>query len=265
MMVNATPAEGIALARGRSVLGALRRARLFAIAPHPDDVALSIGGLVRLVDPGLRMTVLTIFGRSAAAPGLPEERRTVDRVTAVRAAEDAAYCSALGVRLIALGWSDCAVRGYPREAWTGSVRRGDPAPPALRRGLAEALADSPDLVLAPLGIGEHVDHLVVRDAVLALAGCTTLLYEDLPYAGETRVAPSIPPSIDSRSLVPAKIEVSGVIDKKIEDLTHYPSQVRAVDVNAVMRHGSRIGAGAGRYAERLWIEEAQLARLETAA
>jgi hypothetical protein len=36
-------------------------------------------------------------------------------------------------------------------------------------------------MLAPLGIGGHVDHLVVRDAMVRLSGSRLRLWEDWPY------------------------------------------------------------------------------------
>jgi LmbE family N-acetylglucosaminyl deacetylase len=42
----------------------------------------------------------------------------------------------------------------------------------------------PEVVLAPLGIGRHVDHLLVRDAARRLAASTGVIvvhYSDFPY------------------------------------------------------------------------------------
>jgi LmbE family N-acetylglucosaminyl deacetylase len=45
---------------------------------------------------------------------------------------------------------------------------------------AQVRAVGPDLVLAPLGIGGHIDHLVVSQAARQL-GSAVLYYEDVPY------------------------------------------------------------------------------------
>lgn len=61
-------------------------------------------------------------------------------------------------------------------------REGKPLDPdELRDRIGEALPTD-SLVLAPAGIGEHVDHLAARDAALELAGDFEIsLYADLPY------------------------------------------------------------------------------------
>jgi hypothetical protein len=81
---------------------------------------------------------------------------------------------------------------YPTYRWhvaKGRVSRGDDD---LRRAVAAvirthlALAE-PTLVLAPLGTGSHVDHLIVRDAAAVVAqsssaSTTFAYYSDAPYA-----------------------------------------------------------------------------------
>jgi LmbE family N-acetylglucosaminyl deacetylase len=74
-------------------------------------------------------------------------------------------------------------RGYEdAAALFGSVRSDDTVASAVAQGLGRLLAEvRPSAVLAPLGIGGHVDHLIVRDAVVRLSGRRLRLWEDWPY------------------------------------------------------------------------------------
>src|SRR5207342_3793161 len=71
---------------------------------------------------------------------------------------------------------------YRYDIAKGRVSRGDRD---LPRALAAALADGPaDLaaaaVLAPVGVGAHVDHLITRSTA-ELLGRPLVWYSDFPY------------------------------------------------------------------------------------
>jgi LmbE family N-acetylglucosaminyl deacetylase len=88
----------------------------------------------------------------------------------VRLAEDERALDFAGAERVDLGFLDKHYReGKPLDPGELGERIGAALPP-----------DS--LVLAPAGIGEHVDHLAARDVCLELAGDFEVsLYADLPY------------------------------------------------------------------------------------
>lgn len=232
----------------------VRAPRLLALAPHADDVALSIGGLLRLLEPGPRLTLATVFTRSIAAPGLPRDTRTAGHVSAVRAAEDAEYCRTIRAQRVTLDLDECGLRGYPRDAWIGHVDRTDSAVDEVRSRLGRVVEDAnPSVILAPLGVGDHVDHILVREALSSLSLTSLiLLYEDLPYAGELQLSRVKLPLPHADGLVPATIDISSVLALKLADLALYPSQLTARDFHAVETHAQHVAYRGGR-AERLWM------------
>ncbi len=162
------------------------------LSPHLDDVAFSCGGTFRhLAARGWRASLCTVFTRSVPDPqgfalacqhdkGLGPE---VDYM-ALRRAEDAEAGRRLGAaETIWLDLPEAPHRGYhAAPALFGGFAPQDDIEPALRAALAPLLARH-DLVFAPQGVGNHVDHRRVRDAVAASAAASrTVWYRDTPYA-----------------------------------------------------------------------------------
>lgn len=161
--------------------------RILLLSPHPDDIAWSLGGLtarLRAVDAELR--VITFFGRSRYAPGHPTHG-TVDAVP-VRAAEEDAWATLVGTRIRRADLPDASLRGFDDDTEMGAVPEDDIV--ARIAGLLDTAIEEfrPDLLLAPLAIGGHVDHAAVRRAVQPWEARESgerpevLWYEDLPYA-----------------------------------------------------------------------------------
>ena len=164
-----------------------------AISPHLDDAAFSAGAtLARLARRGWRVVVATVFTRTVPDPrgfalacqtdkGLPPEADYM----AIRRAEDAAACAALGAEACHLPFAEAPHRGYgDAPALFSGVRADDAAADAVAAALSGLVArHAPALLLAPRAVGAHVDHVVVREALGALRRPRTLLWTDWPYAG----------------------------------------------------------------------------------
>ncbi len=160
-----------------------------AISPHLDDAAFSAGGTIAmLADKGWAVTVVTVFTASVPQPqgfalacqldkGLPPD---IDYM-ALRREEDRAACALLGATPRWLGLPEAPHRGYgSARALFGPPRADDRIDLALGAMLR---ALGPDLVLAPQGLGGHVDHVQL---VRALHGTdlapSVLWWRDFPYA-----------------------------------------------------------------------------------
>ncbi|MDA8203425.1 MAG: PIG-L family deacetylase [Chloroflexi bacterium] len=191
------------------------------VAPHPDDVALSCGGLIAALRArGDQVAVVTVFSgigdagsavltdyqREALGFGraaeLGADRSTTtaewsdagpgagvaDDIRRVRASEDDAYARLLGVRVVRLDLPDAVYRGY--EGDDQLFGRVHPAERAPVEPLRHALAGlDHGRLYAPLGVGGHVDHALCRDAAVSVIGPgpqgqppDLWLYEDFPYA-----------------------------------------------------------------------------------
>ncbi|MFF0990966.1 PIG-L deacetylase family protein [Kocuria nitroreducens] len=172
---------------------------VLAVSPHLDDAAFSAGALLAgLAARGAQVRVVTVFTAGVPAPegfalacqtdkGIP---RDVDYM-ALRRAEDGTAMAALGARAVHLGLAEAPHRGYSSAAALfGPVVAGDEdttesVAAALEQELARPGMPPPDLVLGPAGLGNHVDHRHVRDALELLShrhGLPVVRWDDLPYA-----------------------------------------------------------------------------------
>ncbi|PIK73123.1 PIG-L deacetylase family protein [Methylobacterium frigidaeris] len=164
-----------------------------ALSPHLDDAAFSCGGtLAQLAHGGWQVVMVTLLTASVPEPtdfalacqidkGLGPE---VDYM-ALRRDEDRAAAAALGLNLpVHVALTEAPHRGYASAPELFAETRpddplADDLAPVLARLMAEA---SPDLLLAPQGVGGHVDHVQLVRALAALApSCPVLWWRDFPY------------------------------------------------------------------------------------
>ncbi len=142
------------------------------VSPHADDVAFSAAGqLARDVRGGARATLMTLF-----EPPAPGE---------VRRGEDEAFARAFGVELVRGEWPDAVMRRrrYRSPAQLFAPLRTDEAPlvETVRATVQARVDGGCRRVMAPLGVGGHVDHQVAHAACRALVGAEVAYYEDTPY------------------------------------------------------------------------------------
>ena len=174
-----------------------------AISPHLDDGVFSAGGtLARLATEGWEVVVLTVFTGSVSDPrgfalacqldkGLAPE---VDYM-ALRRAEDARACAALGARAEWLPLREAPHRGY-RSApeLFAEVREDDRIDVAVAEALRDAMARwQPAILLAPQAVGGHVDHVQVVRAIDRIGPAVPVLWwTDWPYAARPHSHPARP-------------------------------------------------------------------------
>lgn len=243
------------------------------LSPHLDDAALSCGGTIwKQVQAGQRVVVVNVFAGVpdyARLPAFAREKHAVwgspDDVVAARRAEDQAALALLGADVVYWEYLDCIYRLdgaralYPGEAYLwGDV---DPADSALCKQIVadieNVLSEAGEATCyAPLGIGHHVDHQIVRDVGLALVrrGRRVWFYEDFPYAWR-----HYQNATDRDDPLPHDWEVETQpieIEPKIAAIACYRSQVpdlfgsEAAMAEAVREYARAVGRT--QYAERFW-------------
>ncbi|HEY7070959.1 MAG TPA: PIG-L family deacetylase [Acidimicrobiales bacterium] len=178
---------------------------LVVVSPHLDDAVLSAGGIIAATARrGGRVRVVTVFDGAPAVIG-PDARAfheacgLGDDAMDVRRGEDDRALATLGASPERLGLREAlyrtGTRGQPVYAGEPDIFCADPGrEPAIVGQVAEALAcaldgeDSEDgedeLVLVPVGVGGHVDHVIVRRAAerdLRAGDRAWGYYEELPY------------------------------------------------------------------------------------
>ena len=169
--------------------------RWIYISPHLDDAALSCGGLIReQTRAGTQVEIWTILARIPDLDGLSDFARALhfasgtgtaaENVT-LRRAEDQAAAARLGARAVHFEFHDCIYRRSSEGEWLyeGIFVPLHPADAGLPGEVARALAarlEPEDVVVCPLTIGGHVDHVMTRMAVERL-GRPLRYYADIPY------------------------------------------------------------------------------------
>jgi LmbE family N-acetylglucosaminyl deacetylase len=229
-----------------------------------------LAGQVLMDDVPTQGAVLTEEVLAAASAGdLMSQRRMED--------ERFAYFAEASV--VFLDLPDAVFRGYEGDAQLLGPRRADDldVTDVLRREIARL---EPQQVYFPLGIGNHVDHQLCRDAGLALLaeGRRWIMpgpdyadqlqfYEDFPYAwwGGFSAIGDLPAEalaglpVDL-ALEPEYADISDQVERKITGIGLYESQVgrlfgeeRAM-ADAVRAYATKVAAlgGVDGLAERYW-------------
>lgn len=213
---------------------------LVVLSPHLDDAALSCGGLIhqeaRL---GRRVLVLTTFTGDIPEGPLSElgswvlKVMKLEQATAMasRRAEDRRACACLNAELEHWPFFETPYRKsaagatiYPKV----EMLFGEPLPadePLLDK-LVERLGTLPPArrVLAPLAVGSHVDHHLLRRAADQVFGEQLELYEDFPYV---RKLGALGKALGERRRWHSRVEklTQADLEAKIAAVNAYESQV----------------------------------------
>lgn len=229
-----------------------------------------LAGQVLIDDIPTQGAVLTEEVVEAAAAGELMARRRM---------EDERFAYFAEAAVIFLDLPDAVFRGYAGDdELLGSPRPDDDAPAErIRREIARL---EPQTVYVPLGVGNHVDHQLCRDAGIALvserrswvmpgpewAG-NVVFYEDFPYAWwngfdrlEQLPAGALDGLPENLLLSPQYAEIGDQLERKIRGIGLYESQLDRLFggeremAAAVRAHGAKTAelGGVSGAAERYW-------------
>jgi LmbE family N-acetylglucosaminyl deacetylase len=250
------------------------------LSPHLDDAILSCGGRIwQQVQASASVLILTVFA-GTPAPGTPLSPfarslhsrwgNLVD-AAAQRREEDLEALGLLGAAGKHFHYLDCIYRHTPdghfpyasEGALWGEIH---PAEGGLLAELADQLSalvlSQGDIggrvatLYAPLGVGLHVDHQIVRRAA-ELTGQTLIYYEDYPYAED----PAALQAVLAMDDVPWRAELTPLseeaLEAKVAAIARYRSQLSTFWTDlAEMSTAIRAFAnqtGGGQLAERYWM------------
>ncbi len=176
---------------------------VIVLAPHLGDAALSCGALMAYAVSRTQVTVVTFFTEGGQAPFTRPARRYLrqsgvgdaEAVYQRRRAEDRAALEPLGITCAHAGLTEAPFRRpagqrgsrlghllpglahrYPSFlAWTDAGPLRD-----VRENIHRVAGSGLNLVLAPLAVGGHVDHVLVRTAAQG-SGAPVAYYSDFPH------------------------------------------------------------------------------------
>ncbi len=170
--------------------------RWIYLSPHFDDAVLSCGGLIHAqARQGLTVEIWTLFGGAPPAGSLSDFARQIHalwgtgdgpQTVALRKEEDLAAAARLGVEVVHFDFLDCIYRRapdgeplYPQSVFVPPHPLDADLPAVMAAALdSELLAE--DILVCPLALGGHVDHVLARTAIERL-GRPLRYYADIPY------------------------------------------------------------------------------------
>ncbi|WP_102961374.1 PIG-L family deacetylase [Mangrovicella endophytica] len=221
------------------------------LSPHIDDAALSLGGTIAAARPvGRPPLVVNIFSRQTYQEALRVPPAQLD---ALAAEEDALAARILGYRALHLGLPGAQDRRELKLGavfgWTKARVLDGPAGSAdldavlsaLEPVLQRAAQDGCMRILAPAGIGGHLDHVLTRIAAerwAAATGLPLIFFEDLPY-GATSVFDG---AGATGGLEPRLTNIASALGSKRAALRVYRTRLRDHQIDACLRHAATIGA-----------------------
>jgi LmbE family N-acetylglucosaminyl deacetylase len=173
--------------------------RWIYLSPHFDDAVLSCGGLifeqVQTLHGNVSPEIWTILAGEPPPGPLSEFARqnhalwgigNDEQAVAIRREEDQAAAAIVGADLVHFAIPDCIYRRSPggEYLYTQSVLTS-PHPSDRRFPIRIATAvqtelRQDDVLICPLSLGGHVDHVLVRRAAESLQR-PLLYYADVPY------------------------------------------------------------------------------------
>ncbi|MQT26198.1 PIG-L deacetylase family protein [Pseudomonas helleri] len=239
-----------------SSLESMMGKRILLLSPHSDDIAYSIGGIVARLSQRADLRLMTIFGHSGWVLPRVTCEQSADAISAERELEDREYCVRRSIDYDLLHCPDSFVMGYDTATELRFSATEDPRTESVVDLIRNAVTCwVPEVVLAPCGIGGHVDHQIVRVAADALDRVQVLYYEDVPYSANLPL-PELERQLAVQGLIPAMTtDIESALESKCEDMWGYRSQTSSTTVVQMLLHARRVGTGTSRYAERLWRRE----------
>lgn len=231
-------------------------ARRIVLSPHFDDAALSIGGVLLHLG---GFHVINVFTRSNWWR-FTQCHEDCSRVSTCRAAEDAVALRLLGASSENWDLPEAPRRGFfIDEIFSAHLddQRNDSVRVALPERIAATAAahDRAEWWL-PAGLGDHIDHRLVREAALAglarsgLRPANLVFYEDLPYAANLEsVAQAVRARVPGFDLEPWRLELGPRLEDKLLALRAYGSQLSCGELLTIRAYACR---GSHAAAERAW-------------
>lgn len=253
------------------------------LSPHFDDAALSCGGLIhQLVASGQRVVVQNVMGGIPTESRVPDTEvvrelharwKAGDSPVSKRIQEDENAMLSLGATGRRMNvWTDCIYRLSRKgealyispDSIFGEVNPNDPAGKLLPTVVLPQ-DEMIQCLYAPLGVGHHVDHQIVRDWGLQLRKDNPWLalkfYEEYPYsekdgavdrAMQFFTSPTPPLNLQPETVTLSEDDVQA----KLKAITYYETQFdsfwNSKEAMEMSIRKALIASGNGQPGERFW-------------
>ncbi|NJD54147.1 MAG: hypothetical protein FIB07_14930 [Candidatus Methanoperedens sp.] len=220
------------------------RIKTILVSPHSDDIAYSLGGSLLQNFFNRPILMVTIFTRSNYSPSI--KISGPEKISKVRHLEDVGFTDKLGINFQCLNFNEPPLRGYSRpEIFAKNNPASDPIYTDVYNTLLKLIKSYPcDLIAAPMGLGNHIDHIMLCDICSRIAkenNIRIVFYEDLQYASMLTLkqikirAKSINPNLKF-----SNINISSIFNDKIENMKFYKTQARRTFFTLIKSHALRL-------------------------
>lgn len=171
------------------------------LSPHLDDAAFSLGPLLAQYSKNTQFVIATAFTKSVLLPTgfalacqLDKGLSANEDYMAIRRSEDATWADCLNVKIVYGEFLEAPHRGYhSAKELFGSVLPEQDIRNNLRHWITELIKTyEPHALFCPLGIGHHVDHILIRETVAQLDLPNSPNGPDAPDAPDTPLKPNLP-------------------------------------------------------------------------
>lgn len=192
----------------------------YFISPHFDDALLSAGEIIRFLSLKTSVTIITVFTKADNGPQTLSAKKHLRQVNFnnpkkyyhQRLLEDTKIQQSLQISSVNLGYIEALWRTRPKVGYlrllagkiipeflyiyptyrfhiiTGKISTYDQQTIINIKNSLLKILPSKSHVFCPYGIGNHVDHLIVRRAVEMI--CKPNYWLDQPYVVSKKIDPS---------------------------------------------------------------------------
>jgi hypothetical protein len=220
------------------------------LSPHLDDAALSCGGRM-LGDHSV--LVVNVFSQAAWWRFPHDPLRDATKIQACRNAEENLVARLSGCPQQSLDLPEALLRGgrVVADLFTATPDDRDADVAARIKDAVVALARAHPLAhwYLPLGVGDHIDHRITRDAALDALAPTDIkpthlhFYEDQPYAARLGAKTDFSKQVPAITLTEDPLGIDEDLPWKIELLRAYWSQLSWADLLDVKTYARSAGGG----------------------
>jgi LmbE family N-acetylglucosaminyl deacetylase len=215
-------------------------------SPHPDDAFISLGGaILNWAKAGEKIKVVDFFTVSNYTNrGLQDPHF----VTSIRKGEEITAAASCNAEVEFIDLKDSFLRGYSQRPYPTEINWGidNENFEKIKHEILERAENNE--CYFPLGIGHHVDHILVREAAAELIKEGKVkkyfFYEDQYYAAKCHFVTGFAKSIH---IVPRLVKIDFDEKQKLMDI--YQSQVE--QSWSLVRNYARSITSSG-FHERIW-------------
>lgn len=216
------------------------------ISPHMDDAALSMGGNILRNDAKCKM--ITLFASNWTLAGIDDNPA---KITNIRLSEEQKIVEKFNAEFVFGNFPEATMRGYNDWGMKCNLQK-DAKLLGKIINLINTNIDAEDEIYLPAAIGEHVDHVLVFETIPSLKSKNIKIYEDLPYATYGGTFERINKISHLYKTTEKLINITDTIDKKLECLKLYQSQLTKNDIIKIKNYAKSIKKD-GAFYERLWV------------